>query len=223
MTRLLVAVAALLLAGGGAFLYQSADQAPGLAARAPAERPRLALLTSLPLVFGEKFGLDGGSPVLARLEQRYMVDPIAVADAASLRGHRLLLMAHPRAQPAEILVELDAWVRAGGRMVLLADPRFLWESSRPLGDPLRPPPYFADTGLLGHWGLALGVDDEGRGGFRLTGTQCTLSGAAVARCAIGKGQATIIADADFLMIDSDQLAAPHLDPLMAELARVEPR
>ena len=59
----------------------SADRDERCRPRPPAERPTLALLTSLPLVFGESFGLDsGGSAALTRLEQRYNV----VAD----RGRR---------------------------------------------------------------------------------------------------------------------------------------
>jgi hypothetical protein len=186
-------------------------------ARPAAEQPTLALLTSLPLVFGERFGLDsGGSPTLARLEQRYSVVPIGVADAASLNGHRLLLMAHPRAQPAEALVELDQWARGGGRVLLLADPKLDWPSERPLGDPLRPPPMFADTGLLKHWGLALsttGLSSDGN--CQVTKDQL------VARCRIGKGQAAVIADADFLNVDRPD--APALDPLIVELDRLETR
>ena len=150
-------------AGGAALRARDAPPAPR-AARAPTERPTLALLTSLPLLFGESSRLDGGgSPALARLERDYHVVPIAVADAASLAGIALLLMAHPRAQPAEVLVELDAWVRGGGRLVLLADPVLEWQSERPLGDPLRPPPDFADTGLLGALGAAARRADERRG------------------------------------------------------------
>ena len=74
--------------------------------------------------------------------------PISVTDGAELAKGRLLLMAHPLAQTAENLVALDAWVRRGGRVLLLADPMLEWPSKRPLGDPLRPPPMFADTGLL---------------------------------------------------------------------------
>ena len=69
-------------------------------------------------------------------------------------------MAHPLAQTAENLVALDAWVRGGGRVLLLADPMLEWPSKRPLGDPLRPPPMFMDTGLLAHWGLRLDAPDE---------------------------------------------------------------
>jgi hypothetical protein len=208
-----------------------------LGPRPPSERPTLALVTSLPLIFGENFSLDGGgSPALSRLEQRYNVRPIGIADAASLKGKTLLLMAHPRAQPAEVLVDLDRWVRSGGRLVLLADPKLNWPSQRPMGDRLRPPPAFADTGLLAHWGLSLSGPEEdglarvGNGKLdvmtsapgRLAGRHCQLVGSGfVARCRIGRGQAIIIADADFLNVDDGNKA--NLDLLIDELARLDSR
>jgi hypothetical protein len=186
--------------------------------RQAVEQPTLALLTSLPLVFGENLSLEGnGSPALARLEQRYKVMPIAVADAASLKGQRLLLMAQPRAQPAEALVELDQWVRDGGHVLLLADPRLDWPSERPLGDVLRPPPMFADTGLLGHWGLKLSAPGtlESSGACRIG------RDGLVAHCRIGKGQAVVIADADFLNVEHSD--APGLDRLIVEFDHLETR
>ena len=198
------------------------DEVP--AARPDAERPTLALLTSLPLVFGETFGLEsGGSAALARLEQRYNVLPIGVTDAASLHGQKLLLMAHPRAQPAEALVELDQWVRGGGRVLLLADPQLDWPSQRPLGDILRPPPTFADTGLLAHWGLSLSGPEPGSTQGRLASDgRCRVAeDAVVARCEIGRGKAIVIADADFLNVDGPK--AVGLDSLIAELGRLETR
>lgn len=197
-----------------------------LGPRYPGERPTLALLTSLPLLFGESFGLDsGGSPALARLEQRYRVQPIGVADGASLKGHQLLLMAHPRAQPAEVLVALDRWVRAGGHVLLLADPKLDWPSERPTGDRLRPPPAFADTGLLKHCGLTLEAPPVGSeataGRLSATGGCKTDSDGVVGRCAVGRGRATVIADADFLNVDGEE--SDGLDPLIEELARLESR
>jgi hypothetical protein len=202
----------------------------------------LLLLTSLPLVFGESFSLEGGgSPALAALETRYRVVPINTADAKSLKGGKLLLMAHPLAQPAEVLVELDGWVRAGGRVLLLADPMLEWESERRLGDPFRPPPAFADTGLLKHWGLRLEAPDERgprqlelAGRAVLTSSPGALSGGCaigkaglVARCRVGKGEATIVADADFLNVEGpgalDGPTHDNLDALLAELARLERR
>jgi hypothetical protein len=206
-------------------------------ARPPAERPILLLLTSLPLVFGEDFSIQhAGSQALSALETRYRVVPISVADPAELAKGRLLLMAHPLAQPAEDLVALDDWVRRGGRVMLLADPMLEWPSKRPLGDPLRPPPMFMDTGLLAHWGLRLdspesrGPTMERLGGFdvltvspgRLSGRCRVADDGLVAHCAIGSGRATIVADADLL--NSSELGARarhNLDGLLAELAALE--
>jgi hypothetical protein len=200
-----------------------------------AAKPTLMLLTSLPLVFAEKFGLDGGgSPALMALAMDYRVVPIGIADSTTLGKRRLLLlMAHPQAQTAEALVDLDKWVRDGGRLLLLADPMLEWPSERPLGDPLRPPPAFADTGLLQHWGLRLDAPDERGPAMRRLGGmeiltaspgslvgQCVIArDGLVARCRIGKGQAIIVADADFLDVDHlDGPTANNLKALLAELA-----
>jgi hypothetical protein len=117
-------------------------------------------------------------------------------------------------------------------VLLLADPMLEWPSDRPLGDPLRPPPMFADTGLLGHWGLRLDAPDErGPAARELAGRKiltvspgalfggCAISrDRLVAHCRIGQGRATIVADADFL--DVDQLSGPkerNLNALLDEL------
>jgi hypothetical protein len=203
--------------------------------RSPVARPNLLLLTSLPLMFGEDFGLDNaGSPALKQLQTGYQVVPISVTEPKELAKGKLLLMAHPLAQPAEDLVALDRWVRRGGRVLLLADPRLEWPSKRPLGDPLRPPPMFMDTGLLAHWGLNLNVPVERGpnsaklGGFDVvTVSPGSLSGKCdlsadrlVAHCNIGKGRVTVVADADFLDVDDLNGAGHNLDALLAELAQL---
>jgi hypothetical protein len=205
-------------------------------ARPPGQRPTLLLLTSLPLVFGEDFSLQGGgSPALKALEMRYRVVPISVTDPPDLAKGRLLLMAHPLAQPAQDLVALDTWVRAGGHVLLLADPMLEWPSQRPLGDPLRPPPMFMDTGLLAHWGLRLDAPDERGpktemvGGYDVaTVSPGLLFGGCrigadrlVARCRIGSGRATIVADADWIDVDHLDRAGHNLDALLNELAALE--
>ena len=158
--------------------------------------------------------------------------PISVTDPAELAKGRLLLMAQPQAQPPEDLVALDAWVRGGGRLLLLADPMLEWPSKRPLGDRLRAPVMFADTGLLAHWGLRLDAPDE-RGpkeaaidGYRVTTVSpgqlfgaCAIGAdRIVARCSVGRGKATIIADADLLNVDS---SSPNLGAVVKELAALE--
>jgi len=231
-----IAAAAIAAAVGLWQLSGEAGPRP-LPARPPEQRPELLLLTSLPLVFGEGFTLQhNGSPALTALQRRYRVVPISVADPPELAKGRLLLMAQPSAQPAEDLVALDRWVRSGGRVMLLADPMLEWPSKRPLGDLLRPSPMFMDTGLLAHWGLRLDAPDErgpdtrALGGFdvltdspgRLFG-KCAISGdRLVAHCAVGRGKATVVADADLL--DTAVLgekARHNLDGVLEELARLE--
>lgn len=226
-------------------LWARQRAAPLLPERPPAERPVLLLLTSLPLMFGDEFSLAGnGSPALAALQKRYRVEPISTGAEAELASGRLLMMAQPRAQRPEDLVAIDRWVRAGGRLVLLADPALEWPVERALGDPLRPPTMFADTGLLGHWGLrldapeAIGPRQGSIGRFEVvTGSPGTLvangsgckvnRGGLVARCRIGRGRATIIADADFLDIGRpegiDGPTKDNLRALLGELTLIEPR
>ena len=234
-----VPVAMLIIAAAAIALGIPRNQPGPLPPRPTAERPVLLLLTSLPLVFPEDFSLQGGgSPALKALQTRYRVVPISVTDPPELARGRLLLMAHPLAQPAEDLVALDAWVRRGGRVLLLAGPLLEWPSARPLGDPLRPPPMFMDTGLLAHWGLRLDAPGErGAKSARLGGypvetlSPGLLSGGCdissdrlVAHCRIGNGQATVVADADLLDLGQLGPGAKHnLDGLLAELARLERR
>jgi hypothetical protein len=234
---LLVGLVVLLICGATAFALMPHKRDAEPAPRTAAEKPDLMILTTLPLLFPEEFTLQGaGSKALTALETRYRVVPIGVTDAASLKQGRLLLMAHPLAQTADALVDLDRWVRDGGRVLLLADPRLDWPSDRPLGDKLRPPPSFADTGLLKHWGLTLDAPAESGPQLRtiagtevLTASSGTLAGSCeiekggfVARCRIGKGRAVVVADADFLSVENlDGPTDSNLDALLAELGALE--
>ena len=205
----------------------------------PAEKRRLLLLTSLPLVFGEQFDLGGGgSPALTALSGNYKVVPISTTAPVELGKGRLLLLAHPPAQTAENLVALDEWVRRGGRVLLFADPLLEWPSERALGDPLRPPPTFADTGLLQHWGLRIDAPEQRGPQMRklsgrevLTASPGALTGSCevsadrfVADCRIGEGRAIVVADADLL--DVEQLDGPtenNLKAALDELAKLAAR
>ena len=234
---ILIGFVALLICGAAGLALIPRDRSGHLAPRAEGQKPVLMVLTTLPLLFPEEFTLEGGgSMALTALESRYRVTPIGTTDAASLKQGRLLLMAHPLAQPADALVDLDHWVREGGRVMLLADRKLDWPSERPLGDKLRPPPSFADTGLLKHWGLTVAAPAESgpqqrelAGRRILTASSGMLSGSCeierggfVARCALGKGRAVVVADADFLNVEEpDGPTESNLDALVAELDRLE--
>lgn len=188
---------------------------------APAETPKptVHVLTSLPLLFDAGFALEPAKGEAATyLREHYRLRPIDLP--SQLPAGATLLAAQPRALPAEELVALDAWVRGGGRLVLLADPLLEWPSQRPLGDPLRLPVSFADTGLLGHWGLRLDAPDErglkmgdGKGLSGLVfnspgrlvkvGGNCTIDNvsAVSATCILGQGRVFVVADADWLNLE----------------------
>jgi len=168
-------------------------------------------------------GVGARSPLWHVLERSVVLRPLDALDAASLAGIDRLLLAQPRLLAPEELVALDDWMRTGGRAVILADPLLHWPDARPLGDPRRPPLTSLLDPLLAHWGLRLepgqfdvGPDPverrlladgamlqlAGASRFALMGShgaQCRLAEAALmARCAIGDGQALLIADADWI-------------------------
>jgi len=231
--RLRALVVAVTLAAIAALAFAELRGPTALPPRPDAQKPPLLLLTSLPLLFGEDFSLEqSAAPALTALRARYRVVPISVTDPAELAKGRLLLMAQPLAESPEDLVALDEWVRRGGRVLLLADPMLEWPSKRPLGDRLRPSMMFADTGLLAHWGLRLdapdtrGLKEEKLGDYKIVTEspgqlfgQCAVSvDRIVARCQVGRGRATVIADADWLNVEA---SSPNLAALIGELAALE--
>ncbi|MEO6199410.1 MAG: DUF4350 domain-containing protein [Sphingomicrobium sp.] len=236
MTKARIGALFLLLAAVGAATFALAR---GEEQERRGVKPVLMLLTSLPLVFGEEFSIDQkGSSTLGALRSRYRVVPVDVTDSATLAKGSLLMMAQPRAQTADNLVALDDWVRRGGRVLLFADPLLEWPSDKPLGDPTRPPRMFADTGLLGHWGLRLDAPDTRGPVDRTIGSKTVLTvspgslagscaidrGGLVARCNVGKGTAIIVADADLLDVDGlGDGAANNVQAVLAQLDSVESR
>ncbi len=193
-----------------------------LAASAPPEpRPAVALMTGLPLQWGETGPFDPASRPAASyadLGEDFAFEPLDVLDSASLGRGRVLLLAQPqRLAPAE-LAELDAWIRAGGRALLLTDPMLTWPSALPPGDIRRAPPVGLLAPLLHHWGLALDTPAEARevearwnrrslvmdspGRLRSAGRACAVEAEGwTAVCRLGLGRVRIVADAD-LMRDS---------------------
>jgi hypothetical protein len=203
----------------GAAIYSRADHAP---------KRTLGLFTSLPILWNEEETvaghLDSAAPrpwVKAALERRFRLRPLDTL--FQLDRVQLLLMAQPRPLSPHENVALDAWVRAGGRLVLLADPMATWPSAFPLGDRRRPQDAVLLSPILAHWGLRLVFDDEQSPALReIAGTNlpvrlagklepvaqnggsCHLEAAqVVAECRIGAGKALIIADSALLDPDLD--------------------
>lgn len=228
--RGLVIVAALLLMLAGSLpVVREAAMAlamsgglPGRAAAGPAPTERLAILTALPIIWGEGDVADvlAGRAMPAdihrELQRHYGVMPIDRADEAALAGQRLLLIAQPRALDPEELVAIDGWVRGGGRVLILADPALVWPSRWPVADPRRPPVVTLLDPLLTHWGLTLAapvdpvarmvrmlggrrLETQGAGAFARRSGPCRISEAGlVADCRLGRGRALLVADADLL-------------------------
>ena len=192
------------------------------AARPPA--PAATMLTGLPLRWsggGDIAALiaEGANddPALARLAA---AGPVSLVD--SLADHvpppgGTLLLAHPRALAPRELVAIDAFVRGGGRAVILADALSGWPVRHPLGDPRNPPVTSLLTPLFDHWGVtlaaapaaegaALPADVDGArlrlfsaGRFDRLPPQCdAFAGRRIARCPIGEGEAWLVGDADLL-------------------------
>jgi hypothetical protein len=184
--------------------------------------PRLLLMTALPLdgaqaIAQRLHGPDRRAPMLVLLDRASRLRRIDRLDSATLTPGDTLLLAHPRALAPAELVALDGWVRDGGRAVILADGLLSWHPAYPLGDARNPPVTSLLTPLLTHWGLRLDappglasrverVNDAGErlallsaGRFVREGGTCALSAQGrIARCAIGRGRAVLVADADWL-------------------------
>jgi hypothetical protein len=177
-------------------------------------KPQVLLMTALPLVWGEGGAFDPNSRPAAlytALQREFALRPIDALDQASLAKAPILLLIQPRWLAPEELVALDAWVRRGGRALILADARLSWHSELPLGDIRRPPPAGLLRPLLDHWGLAtepgprwsdtmfgngrrLVTEHPGR--LTARGSACRVTHSFLAECALGQGKALVLADAD---------------------------
>lgn len=208
---------ALALAGAGcrAATETRADEPPR----------RLGLMTTLPIYWPEAHGVgellqSPGEPSQARqvLETRFVLEPLDTLEGETLRGYDGLMLAQPRVlSPAEN-VALDRWVREGGRLLLFADPMLTQHSHFAIGDKRRAQDVILLSPILTHWGLSLTFDPgqpatertadaaglavpvalAGKFGV-LPGGTCEILGAGVlARCPIGQGWVTVLADAAVL-------------------------
>lgn len=185
----------------------------------------LGLMTTLPIYWsgGPEFGAVLASDtetgwVRSALEEGYVLEPLDILDDESLSGLSQLFLAQPRPLAPEENVALDKWVRGGGRLLLFADPMLTAHSDYPLGDRRRPQDVVLLSPILRHWGIellldpaqqqnerrvhsgALTVPVETAGHFALLpGSDCVLTAENVlAACTVGRGRATILADAAML-------------------------
>lgn len=228
---LLVALAA--LAGCDAGPVASEAQQGTVPSPSPGER--LGLMTSLPLywpVGAEVADIAAGRAALpwqrAVLEAAYLLEPldtlspIPALDPASpafdpLAGLDRLAVIQPRGLSPGDNVALDAWVRGGGRLLLVLDPALTGDYDLPLGDPRRPVDSALIPPVVARWGMAVRFDEaqvaavtsarlgEAPLPLALAGeveiappaaADCiVLAGGAAARCRVGEGQVTLIADA----------------------------
>lgn len=186
-----------------------------------ADRPAVALLTSLPLgdpsMDARLAGRARDAPALLVLRHATRLTQADAITPDLLDDSDVLLLAHPQQLPPAALVAIDDWVRGGGHAVVLADGLSSWHPRYPLGDPRNPPVTSMLTPLLTHWGLTLDAPDgliaqevrmaAGEGRLRLfspgrlsgAGAGCAIdSSGIIGDCRIGEGRALIVADADLL-------------------------
>lgn len=182
-------------------------------------KPRLAVISGLPLFWREgQGGMDAraDAPIVSVLRTRFDVNPLDSALSQGMARADTLLLAQPRGLAGAELAAIDTWVRKGGHAVVLADPLLRWPSVLPLGDRRRAPAVSLLTTLLTHWDARLlppeSLEEERRflaqgqlltiaaaSGFEIRGPSCrTEEEGLIATCALGRGRATLIADADVI-------------------------
>ncbi len=179
-------------------------------------RPALTLLTGLPIVWGED-GKGGPNAAARRLAATFTLRPIDAITPEALRRAPLLLAAQPRELSSPDIEAIDAWLRDGGRAVMLADPDLRWPVDLSPGDARRPPRWATLAPLLARWGVTVArttgrvatIDFARPGGGRRVVVDspgiiraergCRISaGGRAADCVVGRGRALILADADLL-------------------------
>ncbi len=184
-------------------------------------RPRLAVLTGLPLFWEERGAVGKGprdAPIITVLRTRFTILPLDDPRDLPGTGARQILIAQPRALSPEQLVALDGWVRDGGRALVLADPLLRWSSALPLGDRRRAPTTTLLAPLLTRWGFVPGrLHPLEVRNFLADSRLMTVSsawlphGQAVPPQPVGRGWVRIMGDAD--MIDDRLWLADPAQPL----------
>jgi hypothetical protein len=223
VSRSRIAVGMIILVGliGGLWFWESKQPEP--------TKAKIALMSSIPLQWGEVSmdeiakGEDQPAFFYQHLSAIGEVTMIDTVKSGIKSKAELLILVQPRLLNPQELVDLDRWVRRGGRALIFADPALQWPSRYPLGDGRRPLFTSFLSPLFAHWGVELVLpvtnDEEqvatvelvdatlqviSHGNWIEKGTQdssakCQIDASAViATCTIEKGRAILIADADLL-------------------------
>ena len=158
----------------------------------------------------------------ALIEQHHRLVPLdTLSGADALSDIDALMLVQPRPLAASENVALDQWVRDGGHVLVFADPVLTEDSRFGFGDKRRPQDVALLSPILARWGLELQFDEAGPDGEQMVndaqvgavpvhlagrlqavqgarepGDRCDIGARAlIARCRIGRGTATIVADA----------------------------
>lgn len=215
---------------------------------APADSPALSkiqLMTSLPIVWGEGASMESvlsgntsPAPIFLHWQKRHDITAVDSFEGLENSDTDIVLLAQPPAMDPADIAAFDAWVRGGGKAIILTDPMLVWPTEFPLGDKRRPLASGLLSPLLGYWGLELlAPTDAGAGSVELefSGVKTTMVGIGslvavlpkepvhadclmsadnvIARCKVGKGDVFIVADADFLndSLWADQVTGEQQD------------
>ena len=129
---------------------------------------RFGLMTSLPIYrtpqasVADMLAQGGAQPHWMRtaVEENNILDPLDLLDAKALAGIDTLLLVQPHALTPAENVALDEWVRAGGSVLLVADPMLSGEPRFALGDPRNPQAVSVSGPILARWGLELLAQED---------------------------------------------------------------
>ena len=226
-----------LTAAAGLLVLAGCDRpsADGTPSPTQTERTPLGLMSSLPLYW--PLGADVADLAAGRgeaawqrtaMEQAYTLVPLdtlspipglspEAPETDPLAGLTRLAVIQPRGLSPADNVALDAWVRGGGRLLLVLDPALTGDYDLPVGDPRRPVDSALIPPVVARWGMAVSFDDTLPAAVttaRLSGVSLPLALAgrivitdpaaggcasaaegAAAMCRVGKGRVTLIADA----------------------------
>lgn len=124
------------------------------------KRPRIGLLSTLPIDGDMRMAMMGGRPsppwvALTQLRQFFTVEAVAADAAVIPDGMDVLLLIHPQELSDATLYAIDQFVLRGGRLVAFVDPASDAQASRP-GPGGRPPAELSSNlpRLFETWGVA---------------------------------------------------------------------